>query len=528
LGRRVEKRVYDNDTSTETLARRYLYDGFNIIAETDTSNNLQRTFTWGLDLAGSFTTSDGVGALLQIDDIAAGKVLSAIYDGNGNVASLVNASGNLEAIYEYDPSGNLLRCEGTYAKNNPFRFSTKWQDDETGLINYGVRYYSSCLGRFINRYPIAEKGGLNLYGFCGNDGVDHYDYLGQSWLSRLLKFTRKATRDVLNIATLGTLKSPINHLYEWGENHQQELKIAAAIIASIYTFGAASGWASAEMTSSIANSAYLAAGNPIAGMVAGSSAVAAAGTEIGVVSGLVGGAAAGAVSGLIMTGTIQGTLKGAASGAIMGGIGGYYGNSWNLGRVGVSAVGGGLSSKINGGSFKQGFQLSGAIAFITDVAYNMRVAQVQNSKIDSRNSSGRSIGFFGDAFKLGGGRFDERGDAIQVESPLGGVQGGQGVIKLPFIGRIQYTPNSSLDHVVEAYAGVHDWLNSWWGYNPNTGNYNPGLSFFGSKLGTSASGFANVMNWVDVPLATPIVVTSVGGVYLPSTVSLTIQSSHRD
>jgi len=40
------------------------------------------------------------------------------------------------------------------------------------VFNHGSRYYSPSLGRFINRDPIEEAGGLNLYGFCGNDGVN--------------------------------------------------------------------------------------------------------------------------------------------------------------------------------------------------------------------------------------------------------------------------------------------------------------------------------------------------------------------
>jgi hypothetical protein len=43
---------------------------------------------------------------------------------------------------------------------------------------YGNRYYSPSLGRFINKDPIEEAGGLNLYGFCGNDGVNGVDALG--------------------------------------------------------------------------------------------------------------------------------------------------------------------------------------------------------------------------------------------------------------------------------------------------------------------------------------------------------------
>jgi hypothetical protein len=47
-----------------------------------------------------------------------------------------------------------------------------------GLVYYGHRYYSPTLGRFINKDPIEEQGGLNLYGFCGNNGVNRWDYLG--------------------------------------------------------------------------------------------------------------------------------------------------------------------------------------------------------------------------------------------------------------------------------------------------------------------------------------------------------------
>lgn len=65
------------------------------------------------------------------------------YDGNGNVVTLMDvATGNIRATYEYSPFGELTRCDGDYAKKNPFRFSTKFHDQETGLIYYGLRYYS--------------------------------------------------------------------------------------------------------------------------------------------------------------------------------------------------------------------------------------------------------------------------------------------------------------------------------------------------------------------------------------------------
>jgi RHS repeat-associated protein len=42
----------------------------------------------------------------------------------------------------------------------------------------GLRYYTPELGRWVNRDPIEEEGGLNLYGFIGNRTIDDFDILG--------------------------------------------------------------------------------------------------------------------------------------------------------------------------------------------------------------------------------------------------------------------------------------------------------------------------------------------------------------
>lgn len=44
---------------------------------------------------------------------------------------------------------------------------------------YGYRFYDPETGRWPSRDPIEEMGGINLYGFVGNNGVNAYDYLGQ-------------------------------------------------------------------------------------------------------------------------------------------------------------------------------------------------------------------------------------------------------------------------------------------------------------------------------------------------------------
>ncbi len=69
------------------------------------------------------------------------------------------------------------------AKANPFRFSTKYQDDETELLYYGYRYYSASTGRWISRDPIEEEGGRNLYAFPLNAPINGIDYLGRALLS---------------------------------------------------------------------------------------------------------------------------------------------------------------------------------------------------------------------------------------------------------------------------------------------------------------------------------------------------------
>lgn len=188
MGRRVEKKVINQTSSTVVTWRRFLYDGWSIIAEYSVSPQSSalsplRSYTWGLDIARSMTDAGGVGALLQIADYASGKTFLPTYDGNGNIVSLINAtSGAIAAVYEYSPFGEQIRAEinDSTIADQPFRFSTKYYDAETNFYDYGHRYYSPSQGRFLGRDPIEEKGGLHLYAFCLNDAINGYDVLGNA------------------------------------------------------------------------------------------------------------------------------------------------------------------------------------------------------------------------------------------------------------------------------------------------------------------------------------------------------------
>ena len=58
--------------------------------------------------------------------------------------------------------------------------STNYLDRETGMLAYQLRYYLPDHGRWLNRDPIEEQGGKNLYGFCKNSPVFLHDNLGLS------------------------------------------------------------------------------------------------------------------------------------------------------------------------------------------------------------------------------------------------------------------------------------------------------------------------------------------------------------
>ena len=186
LSRRIERKASQkigNQWYT-VQERRYLYDGWNVIAEIsgDTSGQtLEQSYLRGLDLSNSPQGAGGVGGLLAIERHTGSQagVHFTSHDGNGNVVALTDGSdGEQSASYEYDSFGNLLEMSGVFAAQNPYRFSTKRQDALTGLYDYGYRSYDPVAGRWLSRDPIAEDGGLNLYGFLGNDGVGDVDVLG--------------------------------------------------------------------------------------------------------------------------------------------------------------------------------------------------------------------------------------------------------------------------------------------------------------------------------------------------------------
>jgi len=168
-----------NYATTNTI--KFVYDGWNLISET--LQNQQSTTTthyiWGTDLSGSLQGAGGIGGLLCV--VRNGTPYYPLADGNGNITDYVDADGAVVAHREFDPFGNTIVATGDKVNDFHFWFSSKYLDQETGLYYYGYRFYSPELGRWPSRDPIGTRGGLNIYGFVGNQPISRLDKLGLSW-----------------------------------------------------------------------------------------------------------------------------------------------------------------------------------------------------------------------------------------------------------------------------------------------------------------------------------------------------------
>ncbi len=216
LGRRVGKTVYNwSGSAWQVVAsHKFIWTGWMLLMELDGLSNdaVVQTYTWGLDLAGlngqvnSLESAGTIGGLLAVHQAQVGGGAGSggldggdyvyTHDANGNVGQVINWSqdvtsppsygwdaSRLAAHYEYAPFGGVLSQSGSYAAANPFRFSTKYWDDETGLGNWLYRYYSPTLGRWISRDPIGEAGDTNLYSYARNNAIGGFDALGHKSLA---------------------------------------------------------------------------------------------------------------------------------------------------------------------------------------------------------------------------------------------------------------------------------------------------------------------------------------------------------
>jgi RHS repeat-associated protein len=178
LGRRRIERDYAWQSGAWAITNevRYLCDGMLVMQELDSNNVAHVTYTRGLDFSGSIQGAGGIGGLLARTDTSGLTFYHA--DGSGNVTALMDSGGCMSARYLYDPFGRILGKWGTLADANTMRFSSIPRHANSGLSLYTFRAYDPGLQRWLNRDPIGEQGGLNLFGFVDNSPVNQSDPLG--------------------------------------------------------------------------------------------------------------------------------------------------------------------------------------------------------------------------------------------------------------------------------------------------------------------------------------------------------------
>jgi RHS repeat-associated protein len=156
FGRRIKK---VSSTGTSIFA----YDGDNLIEETNVSGSAVARYSQGLNI-------DEPLAMLR-------SSATSFYqaDGLGSVTSLSNAAGSLAQAYTFDSFGKQT---ASGSLTNPFQYTGRESDPETGLYYYRARYYDPNTGRFISEDESEFSESSNFYPYVGNDSTNLIDDTG--------------------------------------------------------------------------------------------------------------------------------------------------------------------------------------------------------------------------------------------------------------------------------------------------------------------------------------------------------------
>ncbi len=186
--RRVTREEIKGSSGQWVLASetRYVYDGMRVIQERTSNGVPTVAYTRGPDLSGTLEGAGGIGGLLarsEWDGSAWSRHAFYHSDGVGNVTALAVPNGNdiaLAGSYRYDPFGRLIGTPTGLAAINTQRYSSKDWHNASGFYYFGYRFYDPATQRWLNRDPIGEDGGGNLYRFNYNNSLAWIDPDGDS------------------------------------------------------------------------------------------------------------------------------------------------------------------------------------------------------------------------------------------------------------------------------------------------------------------------------------------------------------
>ena len=204
MNRRVEKDVSDSGAGDGTT--RYYYDGWQVIEERDAGDAVTQQYVYGTGIdevlvmdrnlnGGNSATSAGdqrlyfhqnsLWSTYGLSDDSGALVEGYLYDAYGRTTTF--AGGNNGTVdFGID---DVVTVNGTSLVDNPYLFTGRRLDNETGMHYYRNRFYSSDDGRFLHRDPMGvwfdSVNVGNGYAYVGNNSINMIDPLGQkSWWQR--------------------------------------------------------------------------------------------------------------------------------------------------------------------------------------------------------------------------------------------------------------------------------------------------------------------------------------------------------
>ncbi|MBZ0165654.1 MAG: RHS repeat-associated core domain-containing protein, partial [Candidatus Omnitrophica bacterium] len=107
-------------------------------------------------------------------------------DGLGSVRQLTNSSGTIVESYDYDPYGGTTIYDSSLTDitstgsgiDNPYMFTGRRFDEETGIYFYRARQYDPAIGRFLQRDPLGYWDSMNLYEYVLSNPLNYIDPFG--------------------------------------------------------------------------------------------------------------------------------------------------------------------------------------------------------------------------------------------------------------------------------------------------------------------------------------------------------------
>ena len=175
LGRRIEKNINGK-------IKRYIYDNEDILMEFDGDNLLQQHYIHGLGI-------DDPIAMIKNDFHNGSDNAKTYYyhkDGMGSITSLTDKDGKEIEKYIYNAFGKMTIYDEEDNKleesqfDNPYSFTGREHDSETGLHYHRARYYNPELARWISEDPIEfNSGDMNLYIYVMSNPMKYTDPNGE-------------------------------------------------------------------------------------------------------------------------------------------------------------------------------------------------------------------------------------------------------------------------------------------------------------------------------------------------------------